>query len=159
LPSSTPLLTARKLGLNEDVSSETDGTVDSLPDSQSIDPSPRAIYPQDHLIPPSASHPILSTSSSFSDDEGCPSSDEDVPESLRLSTWLLDKSLNPTTPRYFGRSPSGRMVKSAIDMRNHLNGTSAPPTSSWVGEIRARRLSYWQIPPVRVGLASIQYFI
>lgn len=75
------------------------------------------------------------------------SSDDD--DFLGLTASLQQLELNPTLPRFFGKSSGARLVKSAMAMKSNITGAEAPSLSEITQIMRSRCPELWSTREAR----------
>lgn len=69
-----------------------------------------------------------------------------------LSERLQRLEINPTYPRFLGKSSGVQLVQSAIALKNEFTGVAEP--QDFRQSVISRRPEFWRILPVRPGALS-----
>jgi hypothetical protein len=73
-----------------------------------------------------------------------------MPEDFTLSKWLQELQLDPSKPRFTGKSSDARLVQNALALRNGLDETEHKDPNVFFNDLQAHRPEYHRPHPVRV---------
>lgn len=128
-------------------------------DLASVSPRQTTLQPT-FTASPSISSLIAGNSISLDDDlEGYSSSDNEQSQGITLAARLEELKINPAAYRFTGKSSGGKIVASAMAMRNRLKGAGPQTAEEMKKEFRFSRPEYWKAQPVCLASLHTEYYL